>query len=115
MNDTSKNSSVKKVGGSNEAQLSFTELQLLMSIGIDLEDQLWAMTQSPQVPSSVKNLWAQAKSRTHTAYGRLASLVQLADSEEPFKLAELGLVNEGDKQKRFMHYQEPHVPLESIY
>jgi hypothetical protein len=47
MNDTSKNASLKKIGGQTEAQLSFTELQLLMSIGIDLEDQLWAMTQSP--------------------------------------------------------------------
>jgi hypothetical protein len=62
------------------------------------------MTQAPQVPSKVKNLWPQTKSRTHTAYGRVASLLQLTESEDPIKLAELGLVNEGDTQKRFMHF-----------
>jgi len=54
-------------------------------------------------------------SRVHTSYGRLASMLQLADSEEPQKLAELGLVNEGDSKKQFMHFQEPSVPIESIY
>lgn len=68
-----------------------------MSIAVELEDQLWAMMQDSQVPSKVKSLWPQSKSRTHTAFGRVASLLELAESEDPIKLAELGLVNEGDK------------------
>jgi hypothetical protein len=60
-------------------------------------------------------MWIQAKSRTHTAYGRLTSLLGLTDGEDPIKLAELGLINEDQKYKRFVHFQEPHVPLESIY
>jgi hypothetical protein len=73
------------------------------------------MAQGPFVESSVKNLWPEMSSRVHTSYGRLASMLQLADSEEPQKLAELGLVNEGDSKKQFMHFQEPSVPIESIY
>jgi hypothetical protein len=42
-------------------------------------------------------------------------LLGLTDSEDPIKLAELGLINEDQTQRRFIHFQEPHVPLESIY
>lgn len=86
-----------------------------MSICVDLEDQLWAMCQGPQVPDSVKRLWPEMLARTHTAHGRLSSMLQLTDTEKPEQLAELGLINEGDKKKQFMHYQEPSVPIESIY
>lgn len=67
------------------------------------------------MPCQVRDLWPQAMSRNHTAYGRVASMLPLTDSQDPIKLAELGLINEGDKQTRFMHFQEPAVPIESIY
>lgn len=38
INDTCKSQNVKKVAGSTEATLSFTELNLLLSICVDLED-----------------------------------------------------------------------------
>ena len=41
------------------------------------------MTQGPQVPSTLRALWPEAKSRVYTAYGRLASMTQIADSENP--------------------------------
>ena len=42
-------------------------------------------------------------------------MVSITDSENPIKLAEYGLINEGDNAKSFMHFQDPSVQLESIY
>jgi hypothetical protein len=71
---------------------------------VGIEDQLWAMSQGPQVPNSIRALWPQFNSRIHTAFGRLTSMMQITDSENPIQLAELGLINEGDDKKTFFHY-----------
>jgi hypothetical protein len=72
---------------------SFDEANKLLSLCLGLEDQLWAMQQSPVVSKRVKNLWSSEMSRVHTAYGRLSSLLDIPDPEI---LADLGLVNIGD-------------------
>jgi hypothetical protein len=41
-------------------------------------------------------------------------MVDVADEQNPMKLAELGLINEIHKS-RFMHYQDPAVPIEGVY
>ena len=42
-------------------------------------------------------------------------MINVANSENPLKLAELGLINEGDQTKKFIHFQESSVPIENIY
>lgn len=86
-----------------------------MRIILDLEDQLWAMTQSDLVSERVKRLWIIKPSRMHTAYSRLASFVDFTDSENPLALSELGLYNYADQEKKISHFMEPLVPIESIY
>ena len=73
--------------------ISFDEAHNLLSVLLGLEDQLWAMTQSDQVSSRVKNIWPNDTARVHTAFGRLSSLLSLPDSDDPVKLSELGLIN----------------------
>jgi len=82
---------------------------------LGLEDQLWAMTQSDSVSERVKRLWSAQTSRMHSAYSRLASFVNYNDSEKPLTLAELGLVDYADQEKKLCHYMEPNVPVESVY
>ena len=76
--------------------ISFRQANKMLSIVLDLEDQLWAMTQSDSVSERVKRLWAIKPSRMHTSYSRLTSLVNFTDSEDPITLAELGLYNYSD-------------------
>lgn len=104
INDSVTSQPVKRVATAEKAKKSFSDAQLLMSICVDLEDQLWAMIQGVQIPSSVKNLWPQQFARTHTTFGRFTSMITITDKEEPLKLASLGLINEGDKRRQFIHY-----------
>jgi hypothetical protein len=45
LNDTVREQSVKRVPGKSSASKSFSDLGSLMKICVELEDQLWAMTQ----------------------------------------------------------------------
>lgn len=42
-------------------------------------------------------------------------MTTLQDSENPIKLAELGIINVQDEHKEFIHYQDPNTPLEKVY
>ena len=42
---------------SAEESLSFREANLLVNILLNLEEQLWAMSQGPMVPQTVRDLW----------------------------------------------------------
>jgi hypothetical protein len=42
-------------------------------------------------------------------------MISLTDRENPHQLAELGIINEGDKKRQFIHYQDPAVSIESVY
>jgi hypothetical protein len=42
-------------------------------------------------------------------------MLPLKDSENPVKLAELGLINVYDTEKRFLHFQDQTTPLERVY
>lgn len=94
---------------------SFRQLNKLMRIVLGLEDQLWAMTQSDSVSERVKRLWPTQSSRLHSAYVRTSSFVNFNDSERPVALAELGLFNYADNEKKLSHFMEPTVPVEAIY
>jgi hypothetical protein len=67
------------------------------------------------VPYEVKNLWPSQLTRSYTAFGRLMTLLTLNDSEDPELLAELGLINEGDKRKQFFHFQDPYTQIEEVH
>ena len=73
------------------------------------------MAQGPEVEKVVRDLWPQQTTRTHSAYSRLASFVRFSDQEDPITLAELGLYNYEDSNKKLAHFMEPKVPIESIY
>jgi hypothetical protein len=73
------------------------------------------MTQSQHVSPQVKMLWPHNQFRPHTALGRLMTMLPLKDSENPVKLAELGLINVYDTEKRFLHFQDQTTPLERVY
>lgn len=75
-----------------------------MSIVVDLEDQLWSMIQDERVSFNVKQLWPPILGRVHTAYGRLSSMMQISESEDPIKLADLGLYNTDDRNKHLQHF-----------
>ncbi len=100
---------------------SLIDSHKLLSILVGLEDQLWAMTQSDQVPSSVKELWiSRSTSRLHTAYGRLSSLITLPGAKfgetlELEDLAEMGMVNTSDKYGKLQHFQEFRTELENVF
>ena len=51
----------------------------------------------------------------HSAYSRVSSFVIYNDSEKPVELAELGLFNYADKEKKLSHFMETGVPVETIY
>lgn len=87
----------------------------LLRIMLGLEDQLWAMTQSDSVHERVKRLWPAQSSRMHSAFVRAASFVNFSDSERPVALAELGLINFADNEKKLCHFMAPQVPIETIY
>ncbi len=102
--------------------LSHIDAHQLLSILFSLEDQLWAMIQTDQCPSSVKDLWStRSTSRIHTAFGRLSSLITFpcafkhANSLDISTLAEFGLVNTSDKYGKLQHFQEFHAELENIF
>jgi hypothetical protein len=101
--------------GTKEVVLSFREVNRLLKIVLSLEGQLWAMSQGSVVSQAVRDLWPEKTSRTHSALSRLASFVKFADSENPVDLAELGLCNYEDGNKKLTHFMEPGVPVESIY
>ena len=63
----------------------------------------------------MRDLWQRQVSRTYSAFTRLTSLAQYHDSEEPVTLAELGLLNYEDGNKKLRHYMDYSVPIESIY
>jgi hypothetical protein len=67
------------------------------------------------VGQAVLDLWPDKVSRLHSAYNRLGSMVQMSDSEEPLVLAELGLFNFFEEQKKLGHFMEGKVSVESIY
>lgn len=98
-----------------ELVLSFREVNRLLKVLLSLEDQLWAMAQGAVVSQAVRDLWPEKTSRTYSALSRLASFVKYADSENPIDLAELGLCNYEDQNKKLQHFMEPGVPIESIY
>lgn len=104
----SKNPQIKKV-------TSFRQINKLLRVMLGLEDQLWAMTQSDAVSERVKRLWPAQTSRLHSAFGRVSSFLNFTDSESPLTLAELGLFNYADKEKKLAHFMEPSVPIEAIY
>ena len=56
------------------------------------------MIRTPKSSPEVKALWPSlAHNRSQTAYGRLTSMLNLTDSEDPVQLAELGLYNISDE------------------
>ena len=63
----------------------------------------------------MRDLWQKQVARTYSAFTRLSSFCQYYDSEQPLKLAELGLMNYEDAHKKIRHYQDYTVPIESIY
>jgi hypothetical protein len=82
MHDTSKKDTVTQFEH-NDAKLTITEIHRIMSIVLELEDQLWSMVQDERVSFEVKQLWPPVMGRVHTAYGRLSSMLQMNDSENP--------------------------------
>jgi len=58
MKDTSKKTALQ-VQSTLETKnpSSFTEAQRLLKICLELDDQLWSMTQSQDVSADVKSLW----------------------------------------------------------
>ena len=94
--------------------ITLVDAHQLLFILLKLEDQLWAMIQTDEVPTSVKDLWAsKSASRIHTAYGRLSSLITMpgslfGDSDSSaislMELANLGLVNSADKYGKLHHF-----------
>jgi len=98
-----------------EGTTSYRQLSKLLRIVIDLEDQLWAMAQSDSVSERVKRLWPLQEARLHSTYGRVSSFINFSDSENPVNLAELGLINYADNEKKLCHFMDPFVPIESIY
>ena len=88
------------------ASLSYRDANTLVNILLDLEEQLWAMSQGPIVPQSVRDLWQKQVSRTYSAFTRLSSFAQFHDSEEPLTLAELGLLNYEDDHKKLRHFMD---------
>ena len=100
MKDTSKKQQFQGdqiIDADPNAILSFTEVQRLLYICLQIEDQLWAMTQTVNVPKEIRDLWPSHHLRQHTALGRLKTMIYFQDSEQPMKLAELGLMNTSDK------------------
>jgi hypothetical protein len=80
------------------------------------------MTQTDEVPSSVKDLWCETTSRIHTAYGRLSSLITFPEVSscetkdmDLMTLAELGLISTNDKYGKLSHFQEFKTELENIF
>jgi hypothetical protein len=73
------------------------------------------MTHSDLVGEHVKRLWPANSSRIHSAYSRVSSFINYNDSERPVELAELGLFNYADKEKKLSHFMETGVPVETIY
>ena len=73
------------------------------------------MSQGSQVPQSVRDLWHKQVSRTYSAFARLSSFAQYHDSEDPMTLAELGLMNYEDGNKKLRHFMDYTIPIESIY
>lgn len=73
------------------------------------------MTQGESVPEDVRDLWPHQVSRTYSAFTRLSSFAQYHDSEDPVMLAELGLLNYEDANKKLRHFMDYSVPLENIY
>lgn len=73
------------------------------------------MTQSSKVSQQVKVLWPSPQFRSHSTLARLLTMTTLQDSENPIKLAELGIINVQDEHKEFIHYQDPNTPLEKVY
>jgi hypothetical protein len=100
---------------SSEESLSFYDANLLVNILLNLEEQLWSMTQGSAVPESVRDLWSKQVSRSYSAFTRLSSFAQYHDSEDPVTLAELGLLNYEDGNKKIRHFMDYTVPIESIY
>lgn len=90
----------------------------LLSITLGLEDQLWAMSQGSQISSQVKDMWVE-RTRIHTAFGRLSSLITFPlgphHSIDLQTLAEYGLVQTNDKYGHLQHYQNFRVELEDIF
>jgi hypothetical protein len=79
------------------------------------------MILSDQVPSSVKRLWNTSQARSHTAFGRLSSLITFpvalhsTESIDKVGLAQLGLVCSDDKLGKLKQFQEFKVELENVF
>jgi len=82
MHDTNKSELVTQYDH-NDAKLTITEMHRIMSIVLELEDQLWSMVQDERVSFEVRQLWPPVMGRVHTAYGRLSSMMLINDSENP--------------------------------
>lgn len=102
--------------------LNIIDSHKLLSVLADLGEQLHQIAvHSEALPSATKqHLLSQTDlSRTHTALGRLASLLSLpADSQVcPFTLAELGVCSTLDRNHStgLRFYQKLSVPLEDLY
>ena len=63
----------------------------------------------------MRDLWQKQVSRTYSSLNRLSSFAEYHDSEDPVTLAELGLMNYEDGNKKLRHFMDYSVPIESIY
>lgn len=93
--------------------LTIEEINLLLSIVLKLDEQLWCLTSSDNVDESVRNLWDVKTSRSHTAYGRLATFITWP-VPGAIELAEAGLYNAGDKRPVLEHFRHPKTVLENV-
>jgi len=93
--------------------LSFEEVNLLLSIALKLNEQLWCLTSSDSAGESVRSLWDVKTSRLHTTYGRLASFITWP-VPGAITLAEAGLYNVGDKRPIIEHFRYTKTVLENV-
>lgn len=95
-----------------EQNPSILQVKKLISVILDLQEQVWLWTRKESDKLNPKSLERNV-SRTHTAYGRLASFISWpGDKIHPLSLSEEGFVNTSDTSIRLRHYLNTEVMVE---
>ena len=95
-----------------QKHLTIEDINLLLSVLLKADEQLWCLTSTDDVGDDVRALWDVRTSRVHTAYGRLSSFVTWP-TPSSITLAEAGLCNVGDKRVSLRHFMEPDTEVEN--
>ena len=95
-----------------EQSLSILQVLKLISVILDLQEQvwLWSRRENGEIDSDVLE---RITSRTHTAYGRLASFISWpSDQNHPLNLSEQGYINTSDGMIKLRHYLKSNFEVE---